>query len=66
MGFDVMMQHLAGLLHFGKGFASRLNYIQLDHLHTAFNYEIVGEGSGYENQQVFILAYEDYKLIRKK
>jgi len=66
MGFDVMIQHLAGLLHFGKGFASRLNYIQLDHLHTAFNYELVGEGSGYENQQVFILAYEDYKLIRKK
>ena len=66
MGFDVMMQHLAGLLHFGKGFASRLNYIQLDHLHTAFEYVTVGQGSGYENQRVFVLAYEDYKLIRKK
>ena len=66
MGFDVMMQHLAGLLYFGKGFASRLNYIQLDHLHTSFEYVTVGEGSGYENQRVFILAYEDYKLIKKK
>ncbi|MBL4703039.1 MAG: LysM peptidoglycan-binding domain-containing protein [Flavobacteriales bacterium] len=66
MGFDVMMQHLAGILTFGNGFASRLNYIQLDHLHTKFNYSLVGEGSGYENQNVFILAYKDYKLIKKR
>ncbi len=66
MGFDVMMHHLGGLLHYGSGFASRLNYVQLKHLHTRFNYQPVGEGSGYENQSVYILAYDNYKLIRKR
>ena len=66
MGFDVMMQHLAGLLKYGTGFRQRLNYVQLDHLHTKFDYAPVGEGSGYENQKVFILAYQDYKLIKKR
>lgn len=66
MGFDVMMQHLAGLLNYGSGFASRLNNIQLDHLHINFKFAPVGEGSGYENQSVYILAYENYKLVKKR
>ncbi|MFT7612202.1 MAG: LysM repeat protein [Parvicellaceae bacterium] len=66
MGFDVMMHHLAGMLNFGSGYASRMNYIKLDHLHTSFNYNIVGEGSGFENQNVFILSYENYNLIKKR
>lgn len=66
MGFDIMMQHLAGLLHFGTGFASKINSVQLDYLHTGFDYVQVGEGNGYENKSVYILAYENYKLILKK
>lgn len=66
MGFDIMMQHLAGLLHFGSGFASKINGIQLDYIHTGFDYVQVGEGSGYENKNVHILAYENYKLILKR
>ena len=66
MGFDIMMQHLAGLLHFGSGFASKINGIQLDYMHTGFDYATVGEGSGYENKNVYILAYENFKLILKR
>jgi len=66
MGFDVMMHHLAGMLNFGTGYATRMNYIQLDHLHTGFNYSTVGEDSGLENQNVFILSYDNYKLIKKR
>jgi hypothetical protein len=66
MGFDIMLQHLAGLLHFGSGFASKINGIQLDYMHTGFDYATVGEGSGYENKNVYILAYENFKLILKR
>lgn len=66
VGFDIMMHQLGGMMLMGVGDATRLNYLQLDHLQMNFNYEQVGDNNGFENRNVYILAYQDYRLIRQK
>ena len=65
IGFDVMMNQLAGLLHFGTGAQENSNLIQLPTVQMGFNYQPAGPTHGYENKSCYIVGYQDGKMIRK-
>ena len=66
LGFDVTYYFLQALSEYGIAFhdklpelAKNMNSISLDFFQT-------GVESGYENDQVFILRFEDYQLVKVK
>ncbi len=57
------MYHLLALKNYGISFMEKSIEIKSNGINTQFNYFKTGEESGYENQKVFILKYQDFSLI---
>lgn len=66
MGFDVAFYHAVALNSFGKNYPAYYNQIQVPLLQTNYVLKQSESNSGYENQSVYILKYQDYELIRIK
>lgn len=66
MGFDVAYFYLAGYLQRGKIFATELDRYDIELVNTAFRYKKINETSGFLNTNVYILKYEDFRLIPQK
>lgn len=66
MGFDISYFFMAGYLENGKNFINYLENYDVDMIGTGFRFKQVAEGSGFLNTNVYILEYEDYKLIKRK
>lgn len=62
MGYDVTLYHLQALLNYGTQLAPHFDVHKDKIAHTGFDYIKTGEESGYENQHVQILWYNDYQL----
>lgn len=65
MGFDISYFFMAGYLENGKNFINYLENYDVDMIGTGFRFKQVSEGSGFLNTNVYILEYEDYKLIKR-
>lgn len=61
-GYDIAMYHLLALKNYGISFMEKSIEIKSNGINTQFNYFKTGEESGYENQKVFILKYQDFSL----
>ncbi|MFZ5552405.1 MAG: LysM peptidoglycan-binding domain-containing protein [Bacteroidota bacterium] len=66
MGFDIAYFYLAGYLQRGKIFATELDRYDIELVNTAFRYKRINETSGFLNTNVYILKYEDFRLIPQK
>ena len=62
-GYDIAMYHLLTLKNYGITFIENITEIKSNGINTQFNYFKTGTESGYENQKVFILKYQDFSLI---
>lgn len=65
MGFDITYFFMAGYLENGKNFINYIENYDIPMISTRFKFKQVAEGSGFLNTNVYILEYEDYKLIRR-
>lgn len=67
-GFDVAYTNLAGLLLYGTAYAQNYHLLNTDGFASGSGYVTVEQGSGYENQAVYFLEYNDYtvKVIEKR
>jgi hypothetical protein len=65
MGFDITYFFMAGYLEHGKNFINNLENYDVPMINTNFRFKQVAKGSGFLNTNVFILEYEDYKLIKR-
>ena len=62
-GYDIAMYHLLTLKNYGITFMEKTTEFKSNGINTQFNYFKTGTESGYENQKVFILKYQDFSLI---
>lgn len=67
-GFDAAFTNLSGLLLYGTAYAQNYHLLNTDGFSSGSQYKSVEAGSGYENQAVYFLEYNDYqvKLVEKK
>ncbi len=65
LGYDIGLYYFTGLLQFGLDFPEHFDQVSAHPLHIGFDYYKTGVQSGYENQHIFILRYEDYDLKRQ-
>lgn len=63
IGFDAAYSSLKGLILYGKNFPAYYNKLNNQGYFTDMEFEQVEPGSGYENQAVKIIYYDDY-LVR--
>ncbi len=61
-GFDAAFTSLKGLLMYGSKFQLNYSLLQTKGFSSGSNYQTVETGSGYENQSVYVLKYNDYKI----
>lgn len=61
-GFDAAFTNLSGLLLYGTAFAPNYHLLDTDGYTSGSAYKAVEAGSGYENQAVYFLEYEDYQV----
>lgn len=61
-GFDVTYFYLNALKNYGCNYQSFLPELKMKSLHTNYEFEKTLNG-GYENKHVYILRYEDYRLV---
>lgn len=61
-GFDAAYTNLAGLLLYGTAYAPNYQLLKTDGYSSGSDYQTVEEGSGYENQAVYFLRYDDYTV----
>lgn len=64
LGYDVTMYYLQMLNKFGKTFYQRPETIHATGLQSSFDFKKVGTEGGLENQNTFILNYNDYRLVK--
>jgi len=62
-GFDIAYYYLNILKEYGYNFQTYLPDAEKDLLQASYSFKKDGIEGGYENKNVFILRYEDYKLI---
>lgn len=65
MGFDIAYFYMAGYLENGKNFINYLENYDVPMVSTRFRFKQVAQGSGFLNTNVYILEYEDFKLIKR-
>ncbi|MFI5205170.1 MAG: ABC transporter substrate-binding protein, partial [Flavobacteriales bacterium] len=66
MGFDISYFWLAGYLKYGIDFNAMVTQYDLDLVQTGMRFMRLNETSGYLNSNVYMLKYENYKLIPQK
>lgn len=64
LGFDVTYYYLSALLKYGKNFYDYLPGYKLELFSNSFDFIRTGFESGCENKHVYILKYENFKLVR--
>ena len=64
-GYDAAMYFIPLLSKYGKGALDKLESTKKTCLSTSFNFKKTGDDSGFENQSVFILKYEDFELRKQ-
>ena len=64
IGFDVALYHGAAMSNFGKNYPSYYGQVKVPLLQANYVLKRSDMNSGFENQSVFILKYEDYKLVK--
>ncbi|NOQ73767.1 MAG: LysM peptidoglycan-binding domain-containing protein [Crocinitomix sp.] len=65
-GFDYGMYFLSALHLYGTNFDLSIAQHQMKLTQNEFNFRIVQDGSGRENQRVCIVKYDNYKLVQVK
>lgn len=67
-GFDAAFTNLSGLLLYGTAYAQNYHLLDTDGYSSGSSYKIVEPGSGFENQSVYFLEYDDYqvKIVKRK
>lgn len=65
-GFDYGMYFLSALHLYGTNFDLSIGQHQMNLTQNEFKFRTVQDGSGRENQQVCIVKYDNYKLVRLK
>ncbi|MGE0637777.1 MAG: LysM peptidoglycan-binding domain-containing protein [Bacteroidia bacterium] len=63
LGYDVTMYYLQMLNKYGRNFYQRPETIHATGLQSSFDFKKLGDG-GLENQNTFILNYNDYRLVK--
>lgn len=63
-GFDIAYYYLVSLKQYGVNFQSQLSQHPFNGVQSSFKFKESAPGSGYENQSVYIIKYQDYKLHR--
>ena len=63
LGYDVGSYYLTGLREYGTDFPDNFEDIKANLLHMRFNHQDMGPESGYENKNVYILHYEDFRIL---
>lgn len=63
MGFDIAYFWMAGYLQFGLDFNGMVTKMDMDLVHTGFRFMRLNDASGFLNRNVYILKYENYKLV---
>lgn len=63
-GFDITYYFLSNLQKNGTGFLKTLSEQQQKCIETNFNFVQFPTDSGFENKYVYILKYQDYKLVK--
>lgn len=64
LGFDVTYYYLTALHKYGKSFYDYLPEYKTELLSTSFDFVKTGYESGCENKHVYILKYENFKLVK--
>jgi LysM repeat protein len=63
-GFDVFYFYLGMLHKYGLGFQNKLATTKEKGIQTSFEFYQVSPESGFENKAVYMLMYQDYKLVK--
>ncbi|MFH1004433.1 MAG: LysM peptidoglycan-binding domain-containing protein [Bacteroidota bacterium] len=65
-GFDITYYYLNALKNYGHSLQRKLPDIKTKGLQTKFDFHQSAVGSGYENSGIFLLKFENYKLVKVK
>lgn len=65
-GFDVGYYFISALQKYGTGFLGYLTEKSFVGIETSYNFNQYPSDSGFENKHVFILKYQDFKIIKAK
>jgi LysM repeat protein len=64
-GYDAAMYFIPLLIKYGNGAIDKIESTKKTCLSTSFDFRKTGDDSGFENQSVFILKYEDFELKKQ-
>ena len=64
-GYDAAMYFIPLLIKYGNGAIDKIESTKKTCLSTSFDFKKTGDDSGFENQSVFILRYEDFELKKQ-
>jgi len=64
-GYDAAMYFIPLLTKYGSGALEKIEATKKACLSTSFNFKKTGDDSGFENQSIFILKYEDFELKKQ-
>ena len=63
-GYDAALFYFLQLKNYGTNFSGRLAGADAKGLQTLFSFYHPAEGSGFDNNGVFILKYQGFKLVK--
>ncbi len=64
-GYDAAMYFIPLLIKYGNNAIDKIESTKKTCLSTSFDFKKTGDDSGFENQSVFILKYEDFELKKQ-
>jgi LysM repeat protein/ABC-type branched-subunit amino acid transport system substrate-binding protein len=64
-GYDAALYFVPLLMQYGNEAIHKLETTKKTCLSTSFNFKKTGDDSGFENQSIFILKYEDFELKKQ-
>jgi LysM repeat protein len=64
-GYDAALYFIPLLTKYGSSAIDKVDSTEKTCLSTSFNFKKMGDDSGFENQSVFILKYEDFELKKQ-
>jgi LysM repeat protein/ABC-type branched-subunit amino acid transport system substrate-binding protein len=64
-GYDAAMYFIPLIIKYGNDAIDKIETTKKTCLSTSFNFKKTGDDSGFENQSIFILKYEDFELKKQ-
>lgn len=64
LGFDIFLFYGNALFNHGNKLKNNLNKLNYKGLQSAYKFHKIGLNHGFENQNIFILEYQDYNLLK--